>query len=85
MKNALPTIFRWIDTNYKFVIVVALFLGFYFPLANRAESLENQLAKKNAEIADLRKKVDNHLIANKFYLRPASEVVPVLQEFGILK
>ena len=46
----------------------------------------NQEAKLQAarqETADLRDKINNHLIAEGFYNKPAKEVLPVMKEFGI--
>lgn len=35
------------------------------------------------ETAELRGKIQNHLIAEHFYDKPAKEVLPVLKDFGI--
>ena len=85
MKNLSISFANWFNENYKFVVLSAFFLGFYIPISSKSEQLSKSLKAKEAELANLRLKIDNHLIANKFYSKPASEVVPVLKDFGLVK
>lgn len=44
---------------------------------------EAQLKAARQETAELREKINNHLIAEGFYNKPAKDVLPVMKEFGI--
>ncbi len=44
---------------------------------------EVQLKAARQETAELREKINNHLIAEGFYNKPAKDVLPVMKEFGI--
>ena len=66
----------------------AAFAGFIlYNLSNVLISINNeQEAKLKAarqETVELREKINNHLIAEGFYNKPAKEVLPIMKEFGI--
>ena len=44
---------------------------------------EAQIKAAQQETIELREKINNHLIAEGFYNKPAKEVLPVMKEFGI--
>ena len=48
---------------------------------NARRDAEINMARQ--EIAEIRSKIQNHLIAERFYDKPAKEVLPVLKDFGI--
>jgi hypothetical protein len=52
-------------------------------IVRSVEKNEAKLQAAHQETADLREKINNHLIAEGFYNKPAKEVLPVMKEFGI--
>jgi hypothetical protein len=52
-------------------------------LININHSEEAKLKAARQETAELREKINNHLIAEGFYNKPAKDVLPVMKEFGI--
>jgi ribosomal protein S8 len=44
---------------------------------------EAKLKAARQETVELREKINNHLIAEGFYNKPAKEVLPIMKEFGI--
>jgi hypothetical protein len=87
MKNILLKVWNHVKQNAS-SIFWAVWVG--FAVYNIAHILikanDNQEAKLKAarqETADLREKINNHLIAEGFYNKPAKEVLPVMKDFGI--
>ena len=83
MKTLTATISKFISSNgyFVFVFLVSVALGNLVSLQSRI--YENKLNQKNEEIVELRRKINNHLIAENFYEKPAKDVLPVMKEFGI--
>lgn len=83
MKTLTATILKFISSNgyFVFVFLVSVALGNLVSLQSRI--YENKLNQKNEEIVELRRKINNHLIAENFYEKPAKDVLPVMKEFGI--
>ena len=83
MKTLTATISKFISTHgyFVFVFLISLVLGNLVSLQSR--TYENKLKQKNEEIVELRRKINNHLIAENFYEKPAKDVLPVMKEFGI--
>jgi hypothetical protein len=48
-----------------------------------SERQSAELRAARQETVELRDKINNHLIAEGFYNKPAKEVLPVMKEFGI--
>ena len=87
MKNILLKVWNHVKQNYS-AIFWPLWVGFaVYNIGNLLVKVNNnQEAKLQAarqETADLRDKINNHLIAEGFYNKPAKEVLPVMKEFGI--
>lgn len=87
MKNILLKVWNHVKQNYS-AIFWSLWVGFaVYNIGNLLVKVNNnQEAKLQAahqETADLREKINNHLIAEGFYNKPAKEVLPVMKEFGI--
>jgi len=87
MKNILLKVWNHVKQNYS-AIFWSLWAGFaVYNIGNLLVKVNNnQEAKLQAarqETADLRDKINNHLIAEGFYNKPAKEVLPVMKEFGI--
>lgn len=83
MKTLTATISKFILSHgyFVFVFLISLVLGNLVSLQSRM--YENKLKQKNEEIVELRSKINNHLIAENFYEKPAKDVLPVMKEFGI--
>jgi len=83
MKTLTAKISKFISTHgyFVFVFLISLVLGNLVSLQSR--TYENKLKQKNEEIVELRRKINNHLIAENFYEKPAKDVLPVMKEFGI--
>lgn len=83
MKTLTATISKFISAHgyFVFVFLISLVLGNLVSLQSR--TYENKLKQKNEEIVELRRKINNHLIAENFYEKPAKDVLPVMKEFGI--
>ena len=87
MKNILLKVWNHVKQNTG-ALLWSLWFGFCFwNLGNLLVKISNnQEAKLKAarqETADLREKINNHLIAEGFYNKPAKEVLPVMKDFGI--
>jgi hypothetical protein len=87
MKNILLKVWNHVKQNYS-AIFWSLWVGFaVYNIGNLLVKVNNnQEAKLQAarqETADLRDKINNHLIAEGFYNKPAKEVLPTMKEFGI--
>jgi hypothetical protein len=87
MKNILLKVWNHVKQNYS-AIFWSLWVGFaVYNIGNLLVKVNNnQEAKLQAarqETADFRDKINNHLIAEGFYNKPAKEVLPVMKEFGI--
>ena len=87
MKNFLKTIWNHVK-KHGWAYFWAVWFGFSTYNITKAvsRSIEKNEAKLQAahqETADLREKINNHLIAEGFYNKPAKEVLPVMKEFGI--
>ena len=87
MKNILLKVWNHVKQNSS-AIFWSLWVGFaVYNIGNLLVKVNNnQEAKLQAarqETADLRDKINNHLIAEGFYNKPAKEVLPVMKEFGI--
>jgi hypothetical protein len=74
----------------KFMSLHGLFLFVFFSstslttlIAYQSRVHQNQLKQKDAEIFALRSKINNHLIAEGFYEKPAKYVLPIMKSFGI--
>ena len=87
MKNILLKVWNHVKQNAG-SIFWAVWVGFaVYNIGNLLVKVNNnQEAKLKAarqETADLREKINNHLIAEGFYNKPAKEVLPVMKDFGI--
>lgn len=87
MKNILLTVWNHVKKNAG-SLFWALWAGFalwnlgnLFIKINHNEEAKLKAARQ--ETADLREKINNHLIAEGFYNKPAKEVLPVMKDFGI--
>ena len=87
MKNFLTTIWNHVKKHGW-----AYFWGVWVSFSgyNLTNAISHSIAKNEAKIQaaqqeteSLRAKIQNHLIAEKFYDKPAKEVLPVLKDFGI--
>jgi hypothetical protein len=87
MKNFLTTIWNHVKKHgWAYFWVVWFGFSTYNLSGAIVRSIEKNEAKLQAahqETADLREKINNHLIAEGFYNKPAKEVLPVMKEFGI--
>ena len=83
MKTLTSKIAKFISSNgyFVFVFILSVILGNLVSLQNRMH--ESKLNQKNEELVELRRKINNHLIAENFYDKPAKEVLPVMKSFGI--
>jgi hypothetical protein len=74
-----------LNANSIFGAFLAGFL--IYNLGNALISVNNKeqakLKAARQETVELREKINNHLIAEGFYNRPAKEVLPIMKEFGI--
>jgi hypothetical protein len=87
MKNFLKTIWNHVK-KHGWAYFWAVWFGFSTYNITKAvsrsiEKNEARLQAAHQETADLREKINNHLIAEGFYNKPAKEVLPVMKEFGI--
>lgn len=87
MKNFLTKIWNHLKKHgwaYFWGVWVS-FSGYNLSIAINHSIAKNEATLKAArqETADLREKINNHLIAEGFYNKPAKEVLPVMKEFGI--
>ena len=87
MKNILLKVWNHVKQNYS-AIFWSLWVGFaVYNIGNLLVKVNNNQESKlqaaRQETADLRDKINNHLIAEGFYNKPAKEVLPVMKEFGI--
>ncbi len=87
MKNFLTTTWNHVK---KFGWPYFLAVWFGFSAYNLSKAILHSIEKNEARIqaahqetADLREKINNHLVAEGFYNKPAKEVLPVMKEFGI--
>jgi hypothetical protein len=87
MKNATSNFNRFFFDNILYVILVfgIVTTGFIFSnISNKAIAKKNlELRAAQVELVVLRQKINNHLIAEKFYEKPARVVIPVMKDFGI--
>jgi len=83
MKTLTAKIAKFVSSNgyFIFVFILSVVLGNLVSLQNRMH--ESKLNQKNEELIELRRKINNHLIAENFYDKPAKEVLPVMKSFGI--
>jgi len=83
MKTLTSKIAKFISSNgyFVFVFILSVILGNLVSLQSRM--YDSKLKQKNEEIVELRRKINNHLIAENFYEKPAKDVLPVMKEFGI--
>ena len=87
MKNILLKVWNHVKQNSS-AIFWSLWAGFCVwnfgnLLININHSEEAKLKAARQENAELREKINNHLIAEGFYNKPAKDVLPVMKEFGI--
>ena len=87
MKNFLKTIWNHVK-KHGWAYFWAVWFGFSTynlsgAIVRSVEKNEAKLQAAHQETADLREKINNHLIAEGFYNKPAKEVLPVMKEFGI--
>ncbi len=83
MKTLTAKVAKFVSSNgyFIFVFILSVVLGNLVSLQNRMH--ESKLNQKNEELVELRRKINNHLIAENFYDKPAKEVLPVMKSFGI--
>lgn len=87
MKNFLTKIWNHVKKHgWAYFWVVWFSFSTYnlsMAVSRSIEKNEARLQAAHKETADLREKINNHLIAEGFYNKPAKEVLPVMKEFGI--
>ena len=83
MKTLTSKIAKFVSSNgyFVFVFILSVVLGNLVSLQSRMH--ETKLKQKNAELVELRRKINNHLMAESFYDKPAKDVIPVMKDFGI--
>lgn len=87
MKNIALAVWNHLKKNSS-MYLWSLWIGFgVWNLTSLCVKIgERQSAELRAarqETAELRDKINNHLVAEGFYNKPAKEVLPVMKEFGI--
>jgi hypothetical protein len=83
MKSKFAPILNFLTAN-SFSIWLAFVVGLIITSSvNTSKEYNRALQNKDVEIAELRSKINNHLIAEGFYEKPAKEVLPVMKGFGI--
>ena len=83
MKTKLAPVLNFLGANFLYIWLFLVFCSFIFSITKSQEENHNNLKKKDVEIAELRNKINNHLIAEGFYNKPAKDVLPVIKDFGI--
>lgn len=83
MKANLPQVYKFISSNLIYLWFAFMFGFIIFSASKVQEEHKIELKKKDNEIVELRSKINNHLIAEGFYSKPAKDVLPVMKEFGI--
>jgi hypothetical protein len=83
MKTLTAKIAKFVSSNgyFVFVFVLSVIIGNLASLQGRM--YENKLKQKDVELVELRNKINNHLMAESFYDKPAKDVIPVMKDFGI--
>jgi hypothetical protein len=83
MKTLTAKIAKFISSNgyFVFVFILSVVLGNLVSFQSRM--YENKLKQKDVELVELRNKINNHLMAESFYDKPAKVVIPVMKDFGI--
>jgi hypothetical protein len=74
---------KFLGANLLYIWLFIVFGLFIYSISQSQEEHKNILKKKDVEIAELRNKINNHLIAEGFYNKPAKDVLPVIKDFGI--
>lgn len=83
MKSKLMPALKFLGANLLYIWLFIVFGLFIYSISQSQEEHKNILKKKDVEIAELRNKINNHLIAEGFYNKPAKDVLPVIKDFGI--
>ena len=83
MKSKLMPALKFLGANLLYIWLFIVFGLFIYSISQSQEEHKNILKKKDVEIAELRNKINNHLIAEGFYNKPAKDVLLVIKDFGI--
>lgn len=83
MKSKFAPIFNFVAEHLFTVYLLGVLCFVFVASASMKAEHNRSLQKKDLEISELRRKIDNHLIAERFYDKPAKDVIPVLKDFGI--
>jgi hypothetical protein len=83
MKTKFAPALKFLGANLLYIWLFFVFGLFIYAISKSQEEHKNILKKKDVEIAELRNKINNHLIAEGFYNKPAKDVLPVMKDFGI--
>ena len=83
MKTKFAPVLNFLGSNLLYIWLAFVFGLFIYALSQSQAEHKNNLKKKDVEIAELRNKINNHLIAEGFYNKPAKDVLPVIKDFGI--
>jgi hypothetical protein len=83
MKTKFAPVLKFLGANLLYIWLFFVFGLFIYAIGKSQEEHKNILKKKDIEIAELRNKINNHLIAEGFYNKPAKDVLPVMKDFGI--
>lgn len=67
------------------VMVLFLYVIGMILFAIYANEVNKQLSAKDAQIFELRQKINNYLISSGEYQKPVQSVLPVLKNFGIVE
>lgn len=83
MKSKFAPVLNFIAEHLLTVYLLCVLFMVLVAITNMKAEHNRSLQKKDLEISELRRKIDNHLIAERFYDKPAKDVIPVLKDFGI--
>jgi uncharacterized membrane protein YqhA len=83
MKAKLIPVLKFLGANLLYIWLFFVFGLFIYAIGQSQAEHQNAVKKKDVEIVELRNKINNHLIAEGFYNKPAKDVLPVIKDFGI--
>ena len=83
MKFNYSSALKFIANNLFYLWCAGVFFFLIYVISASSTEYKTTIKKKDQEIAELRNKINNHLIAEGFYDKSAKEVLPVMKDFGI--
>jgi hypothetical protein len=83
MKSKYSLVLKFIANNLFFLWCFGVFVLLIYSISASNAQHKTTIKMKDQEIADLRSKINNHLVAEGFFNKPAKDVLPVMKDFGI--